>query len=151
MFVIFSHFPSSLIFVVKTTSTPLDNSPLGQSLANTRIAWKRLPVTNTLAYYSTELIRAVKRFIALAFGHVFSAIEILNVFIWRNKSENFEWGKNLRRGIFGASIFFRWQLCRSPLFLPALRRLYTAYLYVINRVYSDFNSRLRRLCFLMTI
>ncbi len=96
--------------MVKTTSTPLHYSPLEQSLANIRIAWKRLPVTNTLAYYSTELIRAVKIFIAFAFGRVFSVIEILNVFIWRNKSENFEWGKNLRRGIFGAAIFFRWQL-----------------------------------------
>jgi hypothetical protein len=67
--------------MVKTTSTPLHYSPLVQSLANIRIAWKRLPVTNTVAYYGTELIRAVERFIAFAFGHVFSAIEILNVFI----------------------------------------------------------------------
>jgi len=30
--------------------------------ANTRIGWKRLTVTNTLAYYNTELITNVKRF-----------------------------------------------------------------------------------------
>jgi hypothetical protein len=37
-------------------------------LLNIRLVWKRLKVTNALAYYGTELITAIKCFIVQATG-----------------------------------------------------------------------------------
>ncbi len=65
-----SHFLPSLIFAGKTVSLYLEGSsvrgstPVDSSLVeNIRQGWKLMIVENTLAYYNTATITAVKSFI----------------------------------------------------------------------------------------
>jgi hypothetical protein len=41
--------------------------------ANISFGWKRLPRTNTLAYYKLSYISAAKRFITLALNKIFAS------------------------------------------------------------------------------
>ncbi len=76
MFATAIHFHLSLIFAGKARSLPLEWSFVRCSTlvsllvlpTNIRLGWKSMQVENTLAYYDTAIITAVKMFIVQAPG-----------------------------------------------------------------------------------
>jgi hypothetical protein len=68
VFVAVSHFHLSLIFASKAGAYLCEVPMSGAFLENLRLRWERVTGTNTIAYYSTELITAVKSSMKLAPG-----------------------------------------------------------------------------------